>query len=131
MRQELADKGGIAQCLEGFAVLAQAQAKDERALRLSGAAARLHEAIDIPLSPPNARCTAQTCTLPEVRITRSRGPRDEPGAGRRLRPRRAAVRVVPTRAPSSRRSHRAGPTTGAPARRRDRRHCRRRVHARS
>lgn len=42
---------GIIHSLEGFAGLAAAQARPQRALRLAGAAASLREAIGAPLSP--------------------------------------------------------------------------------
>ncbi|MGQ0550991.1 MAG: ATP-binding protein [Armatimonadota bacterium] len=49
--RELGDRLGIIHSLEGFAGLAAAQAQPQRALRLSGAAASLREAIGAPLSP--------------------------------------------------------------------------------
>jgi predicted ATPase/class 3 adenylate cyclase len=50
--RESDDRRGIARLLEGFAGLAATQSDPQRALRLAGAAAALHEAIRPPLSPP-------------------------------------------------------------------------------
>ncbi len=49
--RESDDRRGIAWLLEGFAGLAAAQSQPARALRLTGAAAALREAISTPLSP--------------------------------------------------------------------------------
>ena len=51
MRQSLADKGGIAQCLESMAVLAGARHQPTRAATLLGVAASLRESMGSQLSP--------------------------------------------------------------------------------
>jgi non-specific serine/threonine protein kinase len=51
IQKEMGDRGNITVSMEGFAVLAAAQGHPERALRLAGAAAALHEAIHNPLPP--------------------------------------------------------------------------------
>jgi hypothetical protein len=51
MRQDLADKPGIAGSLEALASVALARGRPERAARLFGSAATVREAITAPLSP--------------------------------------------------------------------------------
>ena len=51
MYRELGDRQGMVHCLEGFAALAIAQARPERAVRLAAAAATLRDAIRGPGSP--------------------------------------------------------------------------------
>jgi hypothetical protein len=49
--RELGEKASIAECLEGFAAIAVAQAQPERAARLIGAAKAIRDSINLPLQP--------------------------------------------------------------------------------
>ena len=51
IRHNLADKGGIAQCLESLAALAGTRRQSGRAARLFGAAASIREGMGSHLSP--------------------------------------------------------------------------------
>ncbi|HET7498624.1 MAG TPA: tetratricopeptide repeat protein, partial [Candidatus Eisenbacteria bacterium] len=51
--RDLEDRQGIASTLEGFAVLAAAHGRGERAFRLLGAAGAIREAIQTPISGPD------------------------------------------------------------------------------
>jgi hypothetical protein len=70
--RELGDKEYIAETLEGFAILAAAEAQPERALRLSSAAAALRESISARLSAAelaeleHALESARTMLTPEA-----------------------------------------------------------------
>jgi predicted ATPase/DNA-binding NarL/FixJ family response regulator/DNA-binding XRE family transcriptional regulator len=66
IQQALGEQAGMAFVLERLAVLAAAQAQPARAMRLSGAAAALREAIDSPL-PPDAQAELENALQPARR----------------------------------------------------------------
>jgi hypothetical protein len=49
LSEQIGDRANIADCLEGLAVVAEAQTQAKRCARLIGAAERLHEAVGVPV----------------------------------------------------------------------------------